>query len=140
MLMMIGPVKFEVAPLNATEVGHSTETAYVEKPILGTMPPVEWVGEGPETYTIRGRLFPRRFGGMDDLALLRAARKAGLPQYMMRGDGAMLGWVVIDRINERSTYLDRGGVGQVIDLDIAIRRCPAPASPLFFSIMEAVFR
>lgn len=140
MLMMIGPVRFKVAPLNATEVGHSHESAFVEKPVLGAMTPVEWVGEGPETWTIRGKLFPRRFGGMDDLALLKASRAAGQPQYMMRGDGGMLGWVVIERISERSTYLDAGGVGQVIDLDVTVRRVPAPSSALFFSIMEAVFR
>lgn len=140
MLMMIGPVKFEVAPMNATDVSHAHETAFVEKPIMGAMPPVEWVGEGPETWNIRGRLFPKRFGGLGDLRVLQEARRAGLPQYMMRGDGALMGWVVIERVSEQSTYLDAGGVGQVIDLDIAVRRCPPPFAGLYFSIMEAIFR
>ena len=140
MLMMLGPVSFQVAPFNATEVGHSHESAWVEKAVLGAMPPVEYVGEGPETWTIRAKLFPRRFGGMSGLVLLKEARRAGLPQYMMRGDGGMLGWVVIERVTERSTYLDKGGVGQVIEIDISVRRCAAPAAASFFSIMEAVFR
>lgn len=140
MLCMIGPVKFQVAPLNATDIGHTHETAFVEKAVMGAMPPVEYVGEGPEAWTIRGRIFPRRFGGLGDLRLLQEARKTGLPQYLVRGDGALMGWVVIERVNERSTYLDDGGVGQVIDIDLSVRRCPAPAAGIYFRIMEAIFR
>lgn len=140
MLMMIGPVKFEVAPMNAHEVSHGHETAYVEKPVMGGMPPVEYVGEGAETWAIRGRLFPRRFGGLNHLSVLYEARKSGLPHYMMRGDGALMGWVVIERVSERSTYLDKGGVGQMIEFDLQVRRCPAPFAGLYFSIMEAIFR
>lgn len=140
MLMMIGPVKFDIAPLNAHDISHGHETAFVEKPVMGAMPPVEWVGEGAETWTIRGRLFPKRFGGLGSLRLLYEARKTGLPHYMMRGDGALMGWVVIERINERSSFLDAGGVGQMIEFDVTVRRCPAPFAGLYFSIMEAVFR
>lgn len=140
MLMMIGPVKFQLVPMNVTSIGHGHETAWVEKPVMGTMPPVEWVGEGPETWTMQGKLFPHRFGGLGDLKVLQEARKSGLPQYMMRGDGAMMGWVVIERVSERSSFLDRGGVGRMIDFDLSVRRTQAPFSGLFFSIMEAVFR
>lgn len=138
--MMIGPVKFEVAPFNVHAVSHDHETAFVEKPVLGAMPPVEWVGEGAETWSLQGRIFPQRFGGLGDLRLLQEARVSGQPQYMMRGDGALMGWVVIERVSERSSYLDRGGVGKVIEFDISLRRAMAPAAGLYFSIMEAIFR
>lgn len=140
MLMMIGPVKLQIAPLNATAVGHNHQTAYVEKPVMGAMPPVEWVGEGAETWTITAKLFPERFGGMGDLRLLQEARRSGLPQYMMRGDGALMGWVVIESVDEQSTYLNGGGVGKVIDISIGLRRTQAPFAGLYFSIMEAIFR
>lgn len=140
MLMQIGPVRFEVTPFNATDYGHTHEAAFVEKPVLGTRMPLEWVGQGSETWTIRAKIFPQRFGGLGDLTILQQARASGLPQYMMRGDGSVMGWVVIESVSERSTYLDAGGVGKVIDIDIAVRRCQAPSGGSFFSIFAGLFR
>jgi len=65
---------------------------------------------------------------MGDLKRLYQARASGLPQYLMRGDGALMGWVAILNISERSTYLDLAGVGQIIDVDITVRRCSGPAA------------
>lgn len=139
MLMMIGPVTFEVAPFNATGYSHSHGTDFVEKPVLGAQAPLEWVGEGAEAWDISAKLFPERFGGMSDLLLLKAARKSGLPQYMMRGDGSLMGWVAITNVNERSSYLGANGVGRVIDVTIGVRRCQTPSAASYFSIMAGVF-
>ncbi len=140
MLMMIGPVKFEVTPFNATDYGHSHESSFVEKPVLGARMPLEWVGEGAETWAIKAKIYPERFGGLGDLKVLQQARISGLPQYMMRGDGSLMGWVVIESVNERSTYLDATGVGKVVEIDIAVRRCQAPSAGAFFSIFAGLFR
>lgn len=139
MLMVLGPVQFEVWPFNATDYEHGHESAFAEKPVLGTRPPLEWVGEGPETWTIKARIFPRRFGGLEDLKKLAAARASGRPQYLMRGDGAQMGWVVIERVQERSTYLDAKGVGQVIDVDISVKRSAKPSNGSFFSLLSGLF-
>ena len=53
MLMTLGPIRFEVYPFNATEYDHGHETSFVEKPVLGARPPLEWVGEGAESWSIR---------------------------------------------------------------------------------------
>ncbi len=140
MLFQIGPVRVTVAPFNAHETARNTETNYVEKPVLGTTPPVEFVGEGGEKITIRGRLFPRRLGGMSDMIRLHAARKTGQPQYIMRGDGQQFFWGVIESISERSSFLDSGGVGQMIEFDMSIRKCSAPSAGSYFSLMRALFQ
>ena len=139
MLMVLGPVQFEVWPFNATDYEHGHESAFAEKPVLGARPPLEWVGEGPETWTIKARIFPRRFGGLEDLKKLAAARASGRPQYLMRGDGAQMGWVVIERVSERSSYLDAEGIGRVIDVDIAVRRAGKPSNGSFFSLFSGMF-
>lgn len=139
MLMVLGPVQFEVWPFNATDYEHGHESAFAEKPVLGARPPLEWVGEGPETWTIKARIFPRRFGGLDDLKKLAAARGSGRPQYLMRGDGAQMGWVVIEKVQERSTYLDAKGVGQVIEVDISVKRSAKPSNGSFFSLLSGLF-
>jgi phage protein U len=139
MLMMLGPVQFEVLPFNTNNIGHGHEASFAEKPVLGTRPPLEFVGEGAESWTIKAKLFPEKFGGLDQLNTLYQARSSGQPQYLMRGDGTVMGWVVILSVNERSTYLDARGVGKAIDLDISVKRCDAPSAGLFHSLIEDVF-
>ena len=139
MLMVLGPVQFEVWPFNATEYEHGHEASFAEKPVLGARPPLEWVGEGPETWSIKARIFPRRFGGLEDLKKLSQARGSGRPQYLMRGDGAQMGWVVIEKVDERSTYLDAKGVGQVIEVDISVKRSSKPSNGSYFSLLSGLF-
>ena len=139
MLMSLGPITFEVWPFNATGYGHDHEASFVEKPVLGARPPLEWVGEGPENWSITARIFPHRFGGLGDLKKLYQARAAGRPLYLMRGDGAQMGWVVIDKVSERSSYLDAEGIGRVIDVDIAVRRSAKPSNGSFFSLFSGMF-
>ncbi|MBN9022529.1 MAG: phage tail protein [Rhizobiales bacterium] len=139
MLMTLGPIQFEVQPFNATDYYHAHEASFAEKPVVGASPPLEWVGEGPETWAIRARLFPHRFGGLGDLKKLHQARASGRPQYLMRGDGALMGWVVIERVMERSTYLDGNGIGRVIDIDIAVRRSSGPSNGSYFAVFSGLF-
>ena len=139
MLMTLGPIRFEVYPFNATEYDHGHETSFVEKPVLGARPPLEWVGEGAENWSIRAIIFPHRFGGLGDLRKLYQARAAGRPLYLMRGDGAQMGWVVIERVSERSSYLDAEGIGRVIDVDISVRRAAKPSNGSFFSLFSGMF-
>jgi len=63
MLMMLGPVQFEVIPFNTNSYGHGHETGFAEKPVLGIRPPLEFVGEGPESWTIKAKLYPEKFAG-----------------------------------------------------------------------------
>jgi phage protein U len=139
MLMTLGPIRFEVYPFNATEYDHGHESSFVEKPVLGARPPLEWVGEGAESWSIRAIMFPQKFGGLGDLKKLYQARAAGRPLYLMRGDGAQMGWVVIERVSERSSYLDAEGIGRVIDVDIAVRRAAKPSNGSFFSVFSGMF-
>jgi hypothetical protein len=139
MLMMIGPVLFKVAPFNATEYSHEHGGQFAEKPVLGARSPLEWTGKAAETWSIRANLFPERFGGQSNLVTLGLLASAGLPQYMARGDGSLMGWVVIEKVRERSTFLDASGVGKVIDVDIDLRRSQPPSAASYFGALSSVF-
>jgi phage protein U len=39
----------------------------------------------------------------------------------MRGDGTPFGWYKIVNITERSSFLDRDGVGRMVDFDLNLR-------------------
>lgn len=139
MLMQLGALKFEVAPVNTYSNTHDHMTRYAEKPVLGARPPMEWIGDGKESWTISAKLFPQKFGGMSALDLLYQMRTSGQPQYMMRGDGSLMGWVVILDVSERSSWLDSMGVGKVIDVAITVARSEGPSGGNYFGSIVSVF-
>lgn len=138
MLMMLGSVALDVWPFNPTDTGQETGGDFVEKPVMGRRPPLEWVGEAGETFTITAKLFPAKLGGLGSLSKLSAMRKSGIPQYLMRGDGVPLGWMAVERVSERSSYLDAKGVGQVIEVEISLRRSDAPTAGDYFSAVVGI--
>lgn len=140
MIMQLGPVVFEVAPVGIDETDHRYASSFAVHPVLGSMPPLEKTGVGPEGWRIRGTLMPefcRRNGiddGLSDLAALQMMCQAGTPLFLMRGDGTPMGWVVIKDVAERSRALNKSGVGRQIHLDIDVVRTNAPSFDDFYSI------
>lgn len=126
MLMTIGAVALEVWPLNITDTSRSTGGEFAEKAIMGRRPVLEFVGEAAETLGLSAKLFPAKLGGLAELDNLHAIRTSGLPQYVMRGDGTPLGWFVLAELSENSTHLDGRGVGQVIEINITLKRTDGP--------------
>lgn len=139
MLMQIGALRFEVAPLNTDANTHDHGARYAEKPVLGARPPMEWIGEGRESWSISAKLFPQKFGGLSSLDLLYQMRAAGNPVYLMRGDGSSMGWVVVTDVSEKSAHLNALGVGQVIDVTISVTRSERPAPGDYFGSILSSF-
>jgi hypothetical protein len=140
MLLMIGPVRMTVAPFNVTAYDQTRETSFVAKPVLGGREPMEYVGEGPATLNVSARLFPEKFGGLFGVEVLNLARASGSPQWLMRGDGGLMGWVVIERMTEKASHLDASGVGRIVDVEISLRRVGIPLAATFFSALSGLFK
>ena len=139
MLCQIGAAQFQVVPLNTHEIDHEAGADYAAHAVLGRMPPLEFVGEGAESWTIRGRLFPQKFGGLPELETLHSMRRSGHAQFFMRGDGVPMGWVVIERIAEKSSYLASNGVGRVIEFDMVVKRAEGPSPDGIFNALLSIF-
>jgi phage protein U len=137
MLYLLGAVRFEVWPVNAEEVERETGADFAEKPVIGRRPILEFVGEGSETITLSGRLFPEKLGG--SLEMLQAQRAAGRAVPLMRGDGRPFGWVVIERVSESSSRLMADGVGRMIEFNVSVRRSEAPGAGGYFGIISGLF-
>lgn len=133
MLAQLGATTFEIAPFNATDIERTSGADYAEKSVMGRRPPLEFVGEASESFSISAKLFPEKFGGLSSLTGLDQQRAAGKSLPFMRGDGVPYGWVVIESVREKSSYLDRNGVGRVIEVDISVKRADAPSLGDIFS-------
>ena len=114
---------------------HVTAAEWARKEIAGAATYREWVGEGDETITLRGQLFPLfmkqhgragGFTGDQSLEWLENARRLGVAQLLMRGDGTKLGWYIIESISRGHTHIAADGIGQMITFDAKLQRVPNP--------------
>lgn len=147
-LYQFGLIQFQIYPLNVGEVTHMTQTDWARKEIAGSAIFREWVGEGDEEISLRGKVFPlwlaqhqslkqtpgeNRDSGMGHLDLLDEYRRYGTSHLLMRGDGVKLGWFVIERLSRGHSHLDDRGVGQQIDFDATFQRVPVPDNSLYYA-------
>lgn len=145
MLAQIGQIQFEVAPFNMHETSHEAGASFASHEVVGAMPPLEFVGEAAESWTVRGRLFPLRFSqlgvgsGTSQLGSMHAMRAGGSAQFFMRGDGVPMGWVVIESISETSTYIGADGVGKVIEFEVKLKRSQGPSADGIFNALIGLF-
>lgn len=136
-----GPVLFQVAPLNVHEYDHITNTEFARKLIMGRGVSREFVGEGDEEIVFNGMIFPKRIGGVANLAQLDAIRFAGLAQPLIRGSspGEMLGWFGCQHLERRHSSLSVDGMGKVIAWQGFFARMDQPsASSYVWNLTKAL--
>ena len=145
MLYSIGTVTLDTRPFSVDDIERSASADFAMKPLLGTLPGREFMGEGEDKLTVSGQLLPSKIGGLTQLEALHAFRQAGQRLPVMRGDGRMLGWFVIEEIRESHSNLMRDGVGFTVGHAVTMARTsPEGASPsiigALLSILGAVGR
>jgi phage protein U len=60
-LFQWGPIQFQVFPFNVDNMSHHTGADWAKKEIAGAAMYREWVGEGDEQITLKGKIFPHHF-------------------------------------------------------------------------------
>jgi hypothetical protein len=121
-----GTVQIQVFPLNIHELDHETASDWAHKEIAGAAIYREWVGENDEQIFLRGKIFPYRIGGMNELEHFNAMRRAGVAHQLVRGNGEILGWFICERLVRAHTFLSSEGVGQQIAFEATMARVPVP--------------
>ena len=127
-LYQLGAFTFDVFPVNVDAVERQVGADYAAKDIVGAMRPREFTGEADDRVKLSGRLFPQRLGGVASIGALQALARTGEPQLLIRGDGEVLGWYLIEHVTDKHTFLDITGVGRVIELDLELAKTPLRAS------------
>ena len=139
LLYQLGAYTFEVAPLNIHETTEETGHDLAAKDIIGAHRPREAMGEADNRRVFEGLLFPRALGGFASLEGLKAISKSGVPQLLLRGDGAMLGFWFVEKVKDKHEYLDRHGVGRMIGFSIDLVKSPlAPSAEAMMSTLATL--
>jgi hypothetical protein len=129
---------FQLYPLNYEEYDHESATDWAQKEIAGAAIYREWVGENNETIMLRGHLFPYRIGGMNEMDLFEAQRRAGASNQLTRGDGTVMGWFVVEKLVRQHSSVSVEGVGQMIEFEAAFARVPVPLGSTYTSTLWGI--
>ena len=127
MLYQLGGLTIDTAPFEVHDVTREYGGTFAAKDVIGVMRPREFTGEDDEKMTLVGRIMPFSplIGGLNELEALEAMARSGEPQILVRGDGRAMGWMLIDKVREKSSHLLHG-IGRVIEYDISLVRTPQP--------------
>jgi uncharacterized protein len=140
MLFQVGPVTIDTFPFSVDSVEREAEADFATKDLLGRLKGREFVGEGDDKFTLKGKIIPSRqmLNGLPELEMLHGARKAGEALFVMRGDGSAIGWFVIESVKESHEMLGRNGVGQVISHEMKLTRVDGPGGDSAFSLIGSL--
>lgn len=122
MLFQIGPLTLDTIPFAAESFSRNAGADLAVKPVMGGLQPREFMGEADESITISGQLLPTRLGGLTELELAYSLSTSGTKVPLMRGDGRMLGWYVIEKVSEQHSDLTRFGVGFVVRYTLSLTK------------------
>lgn len=140
MLYQIGAISLDTRPFNADEMERSAKADFAVKPVIGALPGREFMGEGEDEIILSGQILPTRIGGLGALEALQGFRRAGSALPVMRGDGRMFGWYVIEEIRENHEALGRDGVGFTVDYSVRLAKsAPARAGAGLIGTLLSLF-
>ncbi|WP_137136606.1 phage tail protein [Rhizobium sp. FKY42] len=122
MQYILGAVVLDTRPLPADSVRRSASGGLVAKPVIGGLQRKERTGIGEDDIIISGTALPSRIGGLPQLEVLHAMRRAGTRFPLMRGDGTRPGWYAIKQIDEEHREVQRNGVGFEIAYTITLEQ------------------
>lgn len=122
MLFQIGPLTLDTIPFAAETFSRNAGADLAVKPVMGGLQPREFMGEADDSITISGQLLPTRLGGLTELDLAYSLSTSGTKVPLMRGDGRMLGWYVIEKVSEQHKDLTRFGVGFVVRYTLTLTK------------------
>ena len=89
---------------------------------VGERPSSQFVGADEETISLSGRLAPEITGGTPHLELLRTMADTGKAWPLIRGDGRLLGFFVIQSLEQTLAELFDNGTARVIDFTLTLKR------------------
>lgn len=140
MLYSVGPLTIDTMPFSISEFQRSASADFAQKPLMGTMPGLEFMGEGEDKITLSGQILPFKTGGLTELEMAHSFRSSGQRLPVLRGDGKRLGWYVIESISESHKELMRDGVGFFISHSISMTKVSAQgASPSIIGTILSLF-
>lgn len=121
-MLQLGSFQFGINTAAYQTLQRSNEWRWPSQDRFGKGPVLQHVGQGAETITLPGVVYPEWRGGLGQMDALRALAAEGKPQTMIDGTGNVLGRWVIERVEEKQAVFADAGVPRKQEFTVQLRR------------------
>lgn len=126
MLMSLGDFVFEVNTAPFETHSHSASQRIGSNNRYNQRPAQQHTGQGDETRTINGTIYPCHTGGASNLNTLNKMADTGEASILVTGTGDILGWYLIKKIDQNHSHLTPDGISQKITFTLDLVRTDEP--------------
>ncbi|QAU22896.1 phage tail protein [Dyella sp. M7H15-1] len=123
-LMMLGGFKFSIATAVYSELSRHTQFRWPKMERYGRLATRQYTGPDEDSVTLPGVLFPDWRGGHGQLDDLRVLAAKGEPLQWIDSFGRVLGWWVIEGIEEKQALHKQDGTPRKVEFTLSITRVP----------------
>ena len=121
-MLQLGSFQFGINTAAYQTLQRTTEYRWPSQDRFGKGPVLQHVGQGADTITLPGVIYPEWRGGLGQIDDLRKLAAEGKPQTMIDGTGNVLGRWVIERLEEKQAVFADAGVPRKQEFTVQLRR------------------
>lgn len=121
-MMQLGPFQFGLSTAAYQEFTRRTEYRWPGQARLNKLDARQFTGKGSDSITLTGTVYPEFRGGTEQIEDMRSTAELGIPLIMVDGRGNVLGFWVIESIEEKGSIFAEAGVARKQDFTIQIQK------------------
>lgn len=121
-MMALGLYVFSLHTVPYQQLQRATNWRHPSTSRVGRRPARQFVGQGDDTITLSGVLYPEITGGKISLAALQAMADDGKAWPLIEGTGVMYGLFVIEEISQTHTFFFPDGAARKIEFSLKLTR------------------
>ncbi len=121
-MMQLGGFQFGINTAAFQSLQRKNEWRWPSQDRFGKPPVLQHVGQGAETITLPGVIYPEWRGGLGQLDAMRALAGKGEPLTMIDGRGNVMGKWAIESVEEKQAVFAAAGVARKVEFTLQLRR------------------
>lgn len=121
-MMMLGSFQFGIPTAAYQELTRRSNYRWPQQDLFGRRPAVQFTGEGDETMTLSGVIYPEFRGGTGQIEQMRALAGRGVPQLLVSGLGKIMGRWVIEAVEEKQETFAAFGLPRKQEFTLQLKR------------------
>lgn len=102
-MLMIGNFAFTTETATYETLSRTTSWRWAKTDLIGNTPSYQFVGEGDQTISISGAIYPYQFGKQASIDTLKLMAKAGEAYLIVNKRGSSLGYWIIQSVSENES-------------------------------------
>jgi phage protein U len=127
-MLSLGGFQFGISTAAYQDLSRGSEYKWAGQDRFGQTPALQYTGQGADTMSLQGVIYPEWNGGAAQVDNMRAIAGRGEPLLMTSGGGDVLGMWVIEKINEQQGTFAAYGVARKIEFTLELKRYGDAAS------------